>query len=262
MAKFTVAEVQERAREILRGKPEGVRWGQLVKMLMALGPETPRGTITGSLRSLRVKHGEFARLSRGLWVLSSYANVGEPSDARNDVGASGSAEGQPAAEAPTESAFYEPFKDWLCEEADEAVEALALGGSAFRSKWGTPDVIGVNKPKRSDPVNFLPTEIVSAEIKIDPRQAVTAFGQACAYRLFSHKVYVVMPRTLPTEDRDRLETLCGLFGVGYVEFDVSAENPDFQMRVRAQRFEPDRFYVNTMAESLKGHSKEDFDRLF
>jgi hypothetical protein len=262
MTKFNKSQVQDRAREILGDKPQGVRWAKLVNTIKALGPETPIGTITGSLRELRKLHKEIARPSKGLWVLTKYIDVEKSLDAAvggvapqadNSGGSNGNV---------TEAAFYEPFKEWLCEETDEAVEALVLGGAVFKSKWGTPDVIGVNKPRSSDPVDFLPTEIVSAEIKIDPGQAVTAFGQACAYRLFSHKVYVVMPRTLPTEDRDRLETLCGLFGVGYVEFDASVEIPAFEMRVRAQRFEPDRFYVNSMAERLKSFSKADFDRLF
>lgn len=262
MAKFSKFEVQECAREILSDKPEGVRWAHLVNMIKTQANETPIGTITGSLRDLRKLHKEIARPSKGLWVLTKFADVEKSLDAA-DIGiVANSKDGQSISDSLNEATFYEPFKEWLCEETDEAVEALVLGGAVFKSKWGTPDVIGVNKPKKSDPVHFLPTEIVSAEIKIDPSQAVTAFGQACAYRLFSHKVYVVMPRNLPTDDRDRLEALCGLFGVGYVEFDASLEIPAFEMRVRAQRFEPDRFYVNSMAERLKNHSKDDFDRLF
>ena len=48
-------------------------------------------------------------------------------------------------------------------------------------------MIGIREPKKSDIIKF-PTEIVSAEVKIDSAGLITAFGQACAYRLFSHTV--------------------------------------------------------------------------
>jgi hypothetical protein len=44
-----------------------------------------------------------------------------------------------------------------------------------------------------------------------------------------------------------------LFGVGLVLFDVDKTNPRFSIRVRAQRFSPDMFYVNEFAERLKLH---------
>ena len=89
----------------------------------------------------------------------------------------------------------------------------------MKTKWGTPDVIGVYKPLASNLIKF-PLEIVSAEIKIDPQTPVVAFGQAVAYRLFSSKSYVVMPSTLTEEDQSRLDALCMLFGIGFVLFDL------------------------------------------
>ncbi len=65
------------------------------------------------------------------------------------------------------------------------------------------DIEAAAKRQPSDPVPF-PLELVSAEIKIDASQSVTAFGQACAYRLFSHKVYIVMPITIEAV-KDHLE---------------------------------------------------------
>jgi hypothetical protein len=32
-----------------------------------------------------------------------------------------------------------------------------LGGSRFKDKWGTPDVIGIREPKKSDIIQY-PTE--------------------------------------------------------------------------------------------------------
>ena len=93
-------------------------------------------------------------------------------------------------------------------------------------------------------------EIISAEIKIDPQQPVVAFGQAAAYRLFSAKSYIVTPKAISEEDYSRPEALCMLFGIGLVLFETSQKEPDFEIRVRAQRYLPDMFYVNEFAERI------------
>jgi hypothetical protein len=71
-----------------------------------------------------------------------------------------------------------------------------------------------------------------------------------------------MPNTLTEEDKSRLESLCMLFGVGLVLFDLSKDVPNFSIRMRAQRFSPDMFYVNEFAERLKLHDAERFEDLF
>ena len=48
----------------------------------------------------------------------------------------------------------------------------------------------------------------------------------------------------------RLEALCMLLGIGLVLFQANPEEPDFQIRVRAQRHPPDMFYVNEFAERI------------
>jgi hypothetical protein len=131
----------------------------------------------------------------------------------------------------------------------------------LKSKWGTPDVVGVYKPRASNLIKFS-IEIVSAEIRIDPQAPVVAFGQAVAYRLFSTKTYVAMPTTITQEDQSRLVSLCMLFGVGLVLFDLDKDQPNFSIRVRAQRYPPDMFYVNEFADRLKQHDDEVFERLF
>jgi len=114
----------------------------------------------------------------------------------------------------------------------------------FRDKWGTPDVIGKREPRRSDIIKT-PTEIVSAEIKADTRDLITAFGQACVYKLFSHKSYIVIPKNSSQDDISKLDALCLIFGIGLVLFDNSNPNdPQFEIRVRPLKHEPDMFYVN------------------
>ena len=160
-----------------------------------------------------------------------------------------------------EDDFYEPFAEWIKNDLDEATEAFALGGSALGGKWGTPDVVGVYKPLASNLVKF-PLEIISAEIKTDPAQPVVAFGQAIAYRLFSWKTYIVMPRSIAPGELEKLESLCVLFGVGLVLFDLDPKDPAFEIRTRAQRFSPDMFYVNEFADRLKEHDTDLFEKLF
>jgi hypothetical protein len=160
-----------------------------------------------------------------------------------------------------ESDFYDSFAEWLKKDLDEATEAIALGGSGLRSKWGTPDVVGTFKPLPSNRVKF-DLEIISAEVKTSSTQAIEAFGQATAYRLFSHKVYLVMPGDISQEDQSRLEALAMLFGIGFVQFDVNPDKPDYRVRLRARRYAPDMFYVNEFAERLHDHNKSAFNKLF
>ena len=71
-----------------------------------------------------------------------------------------------------------------------------------------------------------------------------------------------MPTTLAEEDQSRLESLCMLFGVGLVLFDLNKDAPQFSIRVRAQRFSPDMFYANEFADRLKQHNDRIFKELF
>ncbi len=132
----------------------------------------------------------------------------------------------------------------IVNEIEDVTKAISLGGNKFKDKWGTPDVIGKREPSRSDIIKGT-TEIVAAEIKTDTVQLVTAFGQACAYKLFSHKVYLVVPRKAQGEEISRLDSLCQIFGIGLVTFDSEAStSPDFRILVRPARYEPDLFYTN------------------
>lgn len=161
-----------------------------------------------------------------------------------------------AKEKLREEAFYQPFAEWLVVNLEECTKAIAVGGNRLRDKWGTPDVIGVRKPSVGDIIPA-PIEIVSAEIKVSSDGLITAFGQACAYKLFSHKSYIVVPKTASPEDVGRLEALCLVVGIGLILLDpASPENPAFEIRTRAARNEPDTFYVN---EKLKPLGKELLD---
>ena len=156
-----------------------------------------------------------------------------------------------SAPSKNEESFYESFAEFLNApkkdedvRLDECTKAVAWGGNKSGGKWGTPDVVGVFSPKFGDRIKFT-HEIISAEIKIDgtSQALITAFGQACAYRLFSHKVYLVVPK--PGQE-SRLKSLCHLFGLGLVYFDPTKDsNPSiYNVQLLAQRHMPDMSYVN------------------
>ena len=105
-------------------------------------------------------------------------------------------------------------------------------------------MVGVLEPRRSDIIKG-DTEIVTAEVKFDTTDLVTAFGQACAYTCFSHKTYLVAPKQSDKKDVDKLDALCNIFGIGLILYDNTNPNaPGFEIRVRATKHDPDMFYVN------------------
>jgi hypothetical protein len=252
MAKLSTHQIREVARKIIASHKGGVKYGDLREQIAVANPETPNKTIQGSIWDLHLRFPqEISKPSRGLFV----PGVTVPAKQEQEEA--------PAPELPKlkEEDFYGPFAEWLKNDLDEATAAASLGGAAMGKKWGTPDVVGVYKPLASNLIKF-PIEIVSAEIKTDPAQPVVAFGQAIAYRLFSTKTYIAMPTTMTLEDLSRLEALSMLFGVGLVLFEPKPEKPNFQIRVRAQKFTPDMFYVNEFAERLKEYDVDMFEELF
>ncbi len=253
MPKLSVQQIKNLARAIIADSPGGIRYAALVRKIAEQSPETPRNTIHGSVWNLdAVFPSEISKPSRGLFT---------PAKSGNDAVVLESTEQVASGVKFKEAEFYDPFAEWLKNDLNEVTSVSSLGGASLKSKWGTPDVIGVYKPLASNLIKF-PVEIVSAEIKIDPLAPVVAFGQAVAYRLFSSKTYIAMPTTLTEEDQSRLESLCMLFGVGLALFDLNKDDPNFSIRVRAQRFSPDMFYVNEFADRLKHYDSSVFDELF
>jgi hypothetical protein len=261
MAKLTGKQIQELAKSIIASNPGGIRFAALVEEILRQNPETSENYVEASVWNLdkEFPH-EVAKPSRGLFTPTKKTE--------NDTVSVASAEQVGAEQVVTtavgvkvkESDFYQLFADWLKNE-DEVTEVAALGGASLHGKWGTPDVVGTYKMQPGNVVEF-PIEIVSAEIKIDPLQPVVAFGQAIAYRLFSTKTFIVMPTTLTEADKSRLDSLCMLFGIGLVLFDLNKDPPQFSIRVRAQRFFPDMFYANEFADRLKQHDAKMFRELF
>ncbi len=103
---------------------------------------------------------------------------------------------------------------------------------------------------------------MTAEIKAVPSQPVVAFGQAVAYRLFSHRSYIVVPNSTTSDDMNRLKSLCSIHGVGLVTFALNKEQPDYIVVVLPANAAPDMFYVNNMLERLKSGEPSLLNRLF
>jgi hypothetical protein len=253
MAKLSTNQIRDLARAIIASRQGGIRYSELVQEISTPNPETPVNTIHGSTWDLATRFPrEIIKPSRGLF---------QPFSAQNTTELPAAIAYEEIEAGYSECDFYEPFAEWLKNDLDEVTVVSSLGGGGLKSKWGTPDVVGVYKPTASNLIKF-PLEIVSAEIKISPQTPVVAFGQAVAYRLFSTKTYVVMPSSLSEEDLSRLESLCMLFGIGLVIFDLNVTKPQFIIRMRAQRYLPDMFYVNEFADRLRQHNSEVFEHLF
>ncbi len=231
-------KITHKAKELLAASPDGIRFSELVNRLKEAFPGEAHGNFPGAIWNLDARFpDEIYKPSRGLFRLTQFRPDEEP------VTGSGQ-HGESETDAVCEESFYQPFADWLVSDIEECTAAIALGGNRFKEKWGTPDVLGIFKNRDIDVIK-LPIEIVAAEIKIDTNQLITAFGQACAYRLFAHKSYLVIPAASQKEDIDRLDSLCMIFGIGLILFDATnPAKPAFQIRVRATKHESDSFYAN------------------
>jgi len=168
MAKLSVAQIRQAALQIIAAHPGGIRYTPLVEAIESQWPETPKNTIHGSVWNLdTVFPDKVTKPSRGLFKLTSADENGPPDEI------------EPPPEIPPkfkEQEFYDAFAQWLKNDLDEVTTVKSLGGAAMKSKWGTPDVVGVYKALAQNLIKF-PLEIVCAEIKVNPQYPVVAFGQ-------------------------------------------------------------------------------------
>lgn len=239
-------QIRTIAVELLLSNPEGIKYMQLVNLLKTHFPDIPVNTIHGSMWNLDlVMPNEVYKPDRGLFRHISFKEKITKEDLEITP--------KIAQVELKEEDFYQPFADYLKNELEECNKVIKLGGSKFKDKWGTPDVIGIKKSMPSDIIKH-EIVIVSAEIKIDTSglSLITAFGQACAYKIFSHKVYIVVPKNSSEEDKSKIESLCLIFGIGLILFDsTNNENPQFEIKTRPMKHEPDMFYVNKYMKSIE-----------
>lgn len=213
-------QIRKIALEILADKPEGIRYSDMKRKILEQNSDFNPNTISGATWDLEITYPDKVyKPDRGVFRLVKFKEeVTTQPDQQSD-----STTKTTKKKNIKEEDFYQPFADWLVNELEECTSAIGLGGNIFRDKWGTPDVVGVRESKRSDIIQF-PTEIIVGEIKTDSNGLITAFGQACAYRIFSHKSYIVVPNDSQIEDITRLDTLCRQFGIGLILF--NNKNPE------------------------------------
>lgn len=223
--------------DALTKSPPGLRFAEIMRYVQAhLDPSIKQTNIPANLVKLvEFSGGQITKVDKGFYQLT--VNFGNSS--HEEIIS------LPSSKKIIEQDFYRPFADWLVSELEDCTKTEVVGGATFGDKWATPDVIGVLKSKPSDIFKF-EHEIVAAEIKISGGESlITALGQACSYRLFAHRSYIVVPKQANKSDLDRLDSLCLLFGIGFVVFDVEhPENPDFLIKTRALTHKPDMFYLN------------------
>jgi hypothetical protein len=230
--------IHDAAIKLLRGSRSGLRFSELERRLWKRLPECSRKTVTNSILSLESDRPDHVyRPARGVYRSTLFRGelvLPPPSDARH-----------------REEQFYSAFALWLKAELLEVSHAIVLGGNVFKDRWGTPDVLGKSEGRPSDLIKS-PTSIVAAEIKADSNGLLLGFGQACAYRLFSHKSYLVIPKQTPATELDRVEALCRLYCLGLVVFDKNSTSaPRFTLLVRPIRHEPDLFYTNRYLKQVE-----------
>jgi len=245
MAETQREKITKRALEVLGNNPGGVRFSDLIRKLAEILPDVPQNTIYGTVWDLDKKNEQIVKPERGLFILRKYAS--EVMDRKSEIGNN--------VHLLREASFYQSFADYLVQDLGECTKAISLGGNKFGDRWGTPDVLGVYKFSEADAVRP-PVEIISVEIKTDTNQLITAFGQACAYKIFSHKVYLAVPKEA---DTGRIESLCARFGIGLILFNKNdAQNPKWEIRTGAVKSDPDYLYVNEYLQRLGERSRELF----
>lgn len=242
---------REKAIEILREKqPQGVRFKELVEVVArALPPEFSPSQVRHAIWDLDRLYPEYIQKpARGIFRYGSGPSPGESSETSSS--SNGVTESVDLAARFPEKEFYAAFANYLKGEGDlgleECTQAISIGEKRTGGKWSNPDVIGVYRSPLTDIIKEEPL-IVAAEIKVDTSEGplITGFGQACSYRLLSHKVYLVIPKDVEAELRARVESLCQIFGIGLVLFDrTNKDDPDWEIRLRAVRSEPDLYYLN------------------
>lgn len=186
------------------------------------------------------------KIEKGLYRLAKFTN--DNSDTVEDIE-------EDIADKKSEQAYYPKFAEFLVEDDDmeRCSCAIPLKERIFSDQWGNPDVIGIKQFIKG----VSNSKIITAEIKVSPstKDILKGFGQSCAYKLFSHKVYLVIPSGSNIEQR--ILTLCIKFNIGLVLFNLDDALDDIHWEVKNEPTfeEPDYDYVESMVES-KSRGKE------
>ena len=256
-------KVYKHMKAILARHPEGMRAKTLADEIYRKLPDDRHNSIWAQLSMVTDAHpNKFHKVSEpgaAYYFLSTAGNIEMPLPRGTSKPLSSRKTNSRASTSRkfSEKDYYKPFARYLEYGDDDnlnvCTKAIPLGRNVFGNQWNTPDVIGLFKPRANDVIDFS-TEVVSTEIKIDGTQVMNGFGQACAYRLFSHRIYLVIPKTAKVT---RIEELCRVLGLGLVYLDTEAAekqgeiiNSMFDAQLLAQKHEPNMFYVNEYLKKI------------
>jgi len=191
-------KIIKKVLEILEGKPNGIRYSELFKVLRDNLTEVPENTIHGTIWNLDKKIKDIAKPKRGVFILTKYLSQERQAEIlRKKLSSEVAKETVKEVKkviTPDEESFYSYFAEYLEGDLGEYTKTIPLGGNKFGDKWGTPDVLGIYKFSETDPIRP-PIETVSAEIKIDTNQLITAFGQACSYKFLATRFILLYQKT-------------------------------------------------------------------
>ncbi len=244
--KFIVKQIEELLLNELQSGP--LERSTLIDKVVIAKPEVNRNTVNGVISTLHQKDMIIA-VERGVWALQ-----GNQADIRKLEDDSEISDHKLIGEEH----FYDSFAEWL-QEMDYCSNASALGKNYLKDFWATPDVIGIEKVsdrsiyRRSDIVAFISVEIKTSHVKND---IIIGFGQSCAYLQFSHRVYLALPKSVSAKNKNRIESLCKIVGLGLVQFDATnIENPNYQIMTQPLHREPDITALNFVLEKDVVYSK-------
>lgn len=126
MAKLSVQQIRERAKQIVQESATGIRYSVLVRRICEEHPETPKNTVYGSVWDLDTRFPDLIhKPSRGLYLPLHKGEFLSPVVTE-------------LVKLPKEEEFYDPFADWLKNELDEVTVAVAIGGAGFQKSGGRP----------------------------------------------------------------------------------------------------------------------------
>lgn len=195
MAKLSQQQIASAARSLLQRSPDAVRYTEIVKTVHEATPDTPINSVHGGIGTFLRPSPQVVKVARGLYAWNKQSPT---KMTRRNKRPPRVARPRSSKVKPVQARFVRRTSMLLRRRAEGSTWGSqrndVLGGNALGGKWETPDVFGVLKAKKTDLVKFDP-EIVAAEIKVSTAQTVVAFGQAIAYKLFSHKSYIAVPIT-------------------------------------------------------------------
>lgn len=244
--KSITKNIRDKAYEYIQGSVNGIRYSELVKRIQNDYPAFKEGTIAVQVTDLpnSTDYGPLIeRANRGLYKL-------------RDVGVKRkqSATKFTRTAKRDEEKFYGAFARFVREDLQECTVAVEYGNNRLRDdrKWFNPDIVGYYHAGLTGTYNRAP-DIVTGELKTktEYKDAIEGFAQAAAYRLFSHKSYLALPRDMRGDDINVIESLCIQFGLGFALFNKhDPDNAQFTLRNRAQWHQPSLAYLNEYGEKI------------